>query len=84
MDSNLDTASEDCLSCLDTNKVSVRTACKKYRKRVRVSCKLSKGMDWKKRVEGGCQDMWGHDHKIIRAKWKCVLADNHTSFKPSK
>ena len=36
-DSNLDTASGDCLSCSDTNDIFIRTACKKYRKRVRAS-----------------------------------------------
>ena len=31
-DSDLDTASGDGLSCSDTDEISVRTACKKYRK----------------------------------------------------
>ena len=57
VDSDLDTASRDCLSCLDTNEIYMRTAHKKYRKRVRASCKLSKGMDWTdaqmKRIQGG-------------------------------
>ena len=35
-------------SCSDTDEVSVRTAHKKYRKRVRASCKLSKSVTgWK-------------------------------------
>ena len=84
MDFDLDTTSGDCLSCLDTNEISVRMACKKYRKRVRGSCKLSKGMDWTytqiKRIEGGPQDVYGHNHEIIRAKWKCALADDCISF----
>ena len=33
-----------------------------------------------KRIEGGHQNVWGHDHKIIRAEWKHALADDHTSF----
>ena len=33
-DSNLDTASTDCVSCSDTDEVYIRTANKKYRKRV--------------------------------------------------
>ena len=44
-DSYLDTASGDCLSCSDTDEVSAWTAQKRYRKRVRASCKLSKGSD---------------------------------------
>ena len=41
-------------------------------------------MDWTdaqmKRIEGGHQDMWGHDHEIIRAEQKWAIADDHTSF----
>ena len=44
--SDQDTASEDCLSCLDTNEISMIMAHRKYRKRVRVSWKSCKGMDW--------------------------------------
>ena len=83
-DSDLDTASGGCLSCSDTDEVSARMAHKKYRKRVRVSCKLNKGMDWMdgqmKRIKGGHQDVWGHDHKIVRAEQKHALADDCTSF----
>ena len=61
-DSDLDTASGDCLPCSDTNEVSVLTAWKKYRKRVRTSCKLSKGRDWMeaqmKRIVDSHQDVW--------------------------
>ena len=84
MDSDLDTASGDCLSCSDPDEISMRMAHKKYRKRVRASCKLSKCMDWidtqMKRIEGGHQEVWGHDQKIIRAEWKCTLVDDCTSF----
>ena len=45
-ESNLDMASGDCLSCSDTDDVSMQTAQKKFRKRVRVSCKLNEGSDW--------------------------------------
>ena len=85
VDSDLDTTSGDCLSCSDTDEMSVRTAHKKYRKRVRASYKLSKGVDWTetqmKRIKGGHQDVWGHNHKIIRAEQKHTLADDHTSFR---
>ena len=60
-------------------------ALKKYRKRVRASCKLSKGIDWMEtqmnRIQDSHQDMWGHDNKIIRTKWKCTLVDDCISFK---
>ena len=83
-DSDLDMASRDCLSCCDTDDVSVQTAQKKYRKRLRASCKLSKGSDWTetqmKRIGDSHQDIWGHDHKIIRTEWKTHSSREHTSF----
>ena len=62
----------------------MRMACKKYRKRVKVSYKSSKGMGWMdeqmKRTEGGHQGVWGHNHEIIKAEQKHTLADDCTSF----
>ena len=34
-----------------------------------------------KRIRDSPHDMWGHDHKIIRAKQKHALVDDCTSFK---
>ena len=72
------------LSCLDTDEVSIWTAWKKYRKRVRVSCKLSKGTKWMeaqmKRFRDSHWDVWGHDHKISRTEQKCTLAEDCSSF----
>ena len=85
LDSNLDTASGECLSCSDTNEISMRTVHKKYRERVRVSYKSSKGVDWMdiqmKRIKGGHQDGRGQDLKIVSTEQRCTLADDHTSFK---
>ena len=84
VDSDLDTASGDCCSCSDTDEVSVQTAQKKYRKRVRTSCKLSKGSDWMEAQMKGIgvshQDVWGHDLAIIRSEQKCTLARDQDSF----
>ena len=33
-----------------------------------------------KRIGGNHQDVWGHDHKIIRTEWKCALPKDNTSF----
>ena len=72
--SNLDTASRDCFSCSDTEEVSIWTTWKRYRKRVRVSCKLSKGSYWMeaqlKRISNCHQDVWGPwpGHCQVRAK----------------
>ena len=85
VDPNLDTASRDCLFCLDTDDICMRMTCKKYRKRVSMSCKSSKGVDWTdaqmKKIKGGHQDVWGQNYKIIRAKQRLTLADNCTPFK---
>ena len=74
----------DCLSCSDNDDISIWTTWKKYRKRVRASCKLSKGSDWMetqmKRITDSHQDVWGHDHKVVRTEWKCTLAEDCTSF----
>ena len=60
-DSNLDTASEDCVMSSDPAEVSIGTAHKKYQRRVRESCKLSKGTIWTeaqwKRINNSHQDM---------------------------
>ena len=41
-------------------------------------------MDWMdmqmKRIKGGHQEVWGHNLKIIRAKQKHALVDDHSSF----
>ena len=78
-DTDLDTASRDCLSWSDTDDVSIWTACKKYRKSSKsASCKLSKGSDWMetqmKRIRDSHQNIWGHDHKIVR-----IRAEMHSS-----
>ena len=34
-----------------------------------------------KRIRDSNQDVWSHDHKIIRTEQKPALVDDHTSFK---
>ena len=83
-DSDLDTASGDCLSWLNSNDVSVWTTQKRYRKWVRGSCKLSKGSDWMEaqmqRTGDSHQDILGHDVAIVRSEQKCALAKDWDSF----
>ena len=71
-DSDMDTASTDCISCSDTDQMSVQTACKRYQKKVQASCRLSKGSLWMeaqlKRISENCQDVWGHDYECVRAE----------------
>ena len=83
-DSDMDTASGDCITCLDTDEVTVWTTQKKYQKRVRVSCRLSKGSLWTdaqlERIGESHQAMWGHSHESIPAEQDCALAEDHNSF----
>ena len=83
-DSDMDTASGDCITCSDTDEVSVWTAHERYQKRVWASCRLSRGSLWMeaqlKRISENCQDMWGHDHECGRAEQKCDLAEDCKSF----
>ena len=75
--SDMDSASGDCLTCLDTDEVIIRTTCKKYRKRVQASCSLGKGSLWSeaqlKWISDSHQVMSGHDHEIIRTEWDHTL-----------
>ena len=48
VDSDMDTTCGDYITCLDTDKVNVGTAQKKYQKRVQASCRLSKVSLWTK------------------------------------
>ena len=86
--SYLDTISGDCIMCSDTDEVSIQTVPKKYQRRVRASCKLKKGNIWTevqlKRSNDSCQDVWRHDHEIVRPEWKCALAEDHNSFEIGK
>ena len=83
-DSNLDTASGDYITCSDTNEVPVQIAHKKYRKRVWVSCGLSKGSLWMemqlKRISDSHQDVWGHSHESVRTEWKHALVEDCNFF----
>ena len=78
-----------CVSCLDTDKVSVQTANKRYQEEgTWASCRLSKGSIWTKaqlkRISDSHQDMWGHDHKSIRREWDHTLVGDHNSFEMQK
>ena len=79
---DLDT-SGDCVSCSDTEEVSIQTAHKKYR-RVRGSSKLGKGSIWTeaqlKRINDSHQDVWEHGHESVRSEQKHPLAEDCNSF----
>ena len=45
-DSDLESASGDCLTCLDMEEVAIRTAQKRFQKRVQASCSIVRGCLW--------------------------------------
>ena len=45
-DSNLESASGDCLSCLDTKEVVIRNAWKRFQKKVQAPCSIVRGCLW--------------------------------------
>ena len=71
-DSDMETVSGDCISCSDTDEVSIQTAHKKYQKMVWASCGLRKGSLWMeaqlKRISNSHQDVWGHGQKSVRTE----------------
>ena len=86
--SDMESASGDCLTCSDTDEVTIWSTHKKYRRRVQASCSLGKGsllseaqLKW---VGNSCQAMWGHNHEIIRTEWDCDLEEDHNSFEMHK
>ena len=83
-DSYMDTTSGDCITCLDTDEVTIGTTQKKYWKKVWASCRLSKGNLWTKsqlkRISHSHQAMWGHDHESVQTEWDCTLMEDCNSF----
>ena len=82
--SDMDTTTGDCISCSDTNGVTIQTAPKKYQKRVQAFCRLSKGNLWTeaqlKRSDDRHQAMWGHDQESIQTEENYALSEDCNSF----
>ena len=81
---NMEAVSRDCVTCSDTDEVTIRTTHKKYWKRVWASCHLDKGNLWSeaqlKWISDSHQAMWGHDQEVIRMDQDCTLKEDHNSF----
>ena len=75
--SNMESGSWDCITCPETDEVTIRTAHQKYRNRVWASCSLGKGSLWSeaqlKWIGNSCHAMWGHNNEIIRTECDCNL-----------
>ena len=88
VDSDMESALGDFVTCLDTDEVTIRTTYKKYWKRVQASCSLDKGSLWSeaqfKWIGNSHQAMWGHDQEVVRTEWDCTPDEDHNSFEMCK
>ena len=86
--SNFKSASGNCLTCLDTEEVAVRTVWKRFWKKVWSSWSIARGCLWSeaqlKWIQDSHQAVWGSDYEIIKTEWELALMQDHTSFKVNK
>ena len=82
--SDLESASGDCLTCLDTEEVAIRTAQKRFWKKVWASCSIARGCLWSeaqlKWIQDSHQAVWESDHEIIWTEWELTLEEDCPSF----
>ena len=87
-DSDMESASRNCVTSSDTDKVTIWTTHKKYRKRVQASCSLDMDSIWSeaqlKWISDSCQAVWGYDQEIIRMEQDHALEEDHSSFEMHK
>ena len=84
----MESASRDCVTCLDTDEVTVKNAHKKYRKRGEASCSLDKENLWSevqlKWISNSHQALWAHDKEVIGTEWDHALEEEHNFFEIHK
>ena len=87
-DSNLESASGDCLTCSDTKEVAIRTTQKRLWKKVRASCSIARGCLWSeaqlKQIKDSHQAIWESNHEIVWTEQEMTFREDHTSFKVNK
>ena len=87
-DSSLESASRDCLTCLDTEEVTIRTTGKRFKKKFQASSSITRGCLWyeaqQKQIVDSHQAVWGTDHEIIQTEQELTLEEDHTSFEVNK
>ena len=68
---------DDCLTCSDTKDAAVKSAQKKFCKKVWASCSLTEQGLWKniqlEQIGYNCKTMWGSDYEAIKMKWDLTL-----------
>ena len=87
-DSSPDSASGNCLACLDTEEAAVKFAHKKFHKKVQASCSLTKWGILEKAQVGWIGDshqtVCGSNYKVIKTEWDLTLNEDHSSFEVNK
>ena len=87
-DSGPDSAMGNCLMCLDTKEIAVKSACKKFQKKVHASCSIAKGCPWMDaqlgQIGDSHQTVWGSDYEAVKTKQDIALKGDHSSFEVSK
>ena len=78
---------ENCLTCSDTEDVTVKLAQKKFHKKVQASCGPTKQGLWKdaqlEQIGNNCTIVWGSDYKAIKTEWDLTLDRDPSSFEVS-
>ena len=68
---------DDCLTCSDTKEAAVRSACKRFCKKVQALCSPGKQGIWKdtelEQIKNNCNIVWGSDYEVIKTKWDLTL-----------
>ena len=87
-DSGPKSASGDCPTCLDNKEAAVRSAHKKFHKKVLASCSLAKLGLWRNAqlewISNNHQTLWGSDYKGVKTEWDPTLKEDYSSFKVSR
>ena len=81
-------ATEDFLMCSDTDEAAIKSAHKKFWKKVQASCSNTKGYLWleaqQKQISNSCRAVWESDYGVVKTEWELVLKEDHHSFEVNK
>ena len=76
---------DDCLMCLDSKDVTVKSAHKKFHKKVSTSCSPTKQSLWKdaqlEQIGNNHKTVWGNNYKSIKIEWDLPQDRDPSSFK---
>ena len=84
-DSDQESVTGDCLTCSDTEVASVKSAHKKFHKKVLASCRLARWGLLKIAQIGKChQTVWGSDYGVVNTEQELALNEDYDSFEVNK